>query len=76
MVKIKCHVCGKGELVQDTRDMPYTYKGRKTVLKGISEEWCTSCGEVFLRNDEIDNFMAAVKRLKSKLTHGWWMPSM
>jgi YgiT-type zinc finger domain-containing protein len=36
MAKTVCHVCGKGELIQDTRDMPYAYKGRKTVLKDIS----------------------------------------
>jgi YgiT-type zinc finger domain-containing protein len=38
MAKTQCHVCGKGELVQDTRDMLYAYKGRKTVLKDISGE--------------------------------------
>jgi HTH-type transcriptional regulator/antitoxin MqsA len=67
MAKTQCHVCGKGELVQDTRDMPYAYKGRKTGLKSISGQWCTSCGEVFLGKGKIDNFMAAVSAFKKEV---------
>ena len=67
MAKTVCHACGKGELVQDTRDMPYTYKGRKTVLKDISGEWCASCGEVFLGKGEIDHFMAAAGAFKKEV---------
>jgi HTH-type transcriptional regulator/antitoxin MqsA len=64
---VRCHICGKGELVEETRDTPYTYKGRKTVLKNISGEWCPSCGEVFLRKGEIDNYMIAVKTFKKQV---------
>ncbi len=67
MVREMCHVCEKGELVQETRNMPYTYKGQKTVLEGISGQWCPSCGEVFLGKGEIDNYMEAAKAFKKEV---------
>lgn len=67
MVKKMCHVCGKSELIRENKSMPYTYKGRKTVLKGISGEWCPACGEVFLQGDEIDRYMAAAKAFKKEV---------
>ncbi|MFX3569288.1 type II toxin-antitoxin system MqsA family antitoxin, partial [Ralstonia mannitolilytica] len=27
---MKCPCCGAAELIHDTRDMPYTYKGENT----------------------------------------------
>lgn len=38
-----CALCGKGQLVRDTRDIPYTYKGQKTVIKNIRGEYCNRC---------------------------------
>lgn len=29
---MKCPVCGAAELIHDTRDLPYTYKGETTVI--------------------------------------------
>lgn len=29
---MKCPCCGAAELVHDTRDMPYTYKGEFTTI--------------------------------------------
>ncbi|GEM_PF-5175425 len=31
---MKCPVCGAAELIHDTRDVPYTYKGETTVIAG------------------------------------------
>lgn len=33
--KMKCGLCGQAELVEENCDTPYTYKGRKTMLKDI-----------------------------------------
>jgi HTH-type transcriptional regulator/antitoxin MqsA len=49
---MKCPTCGDGELVHDTRDMPYTYKGESTVIPGVTGDWCTACDEVLLGADE------------------------
>jgi HTH-type transcriptional regulator / antitoxin MqsA len=70
MVKEKCAVCGKGELVQETKSMPYTYKGQQTRLEGIAGLWCQSCGEVFLKGDEIDLYMEAAGEFKKQVNAG------
>lgn len=49
---MKCPVCGAAELVHDTRDQPYTYKGETTVLSAVSGDFCTACGESILDSDE------------------------
>ena len=30
---MKCPVCHQGEMVSGIKDIPYTFRGRKTVLK-------------------------------------------
>ena len=42
-----CALCGKGQLVRDTRDVPYTYKGQKTIIKNVRGEYCNRCGHGF-----------------------------
>lgn len=51
---MNCPTCGTGKLVAATRDMPYTYKGRKTVIKAVKGQFCDNrkCGEVVLDMDE------------------------
>ena len=41
---MKCPICGAAELVHDTRDIPYTYKGETTILR-TTGDFCPSCGE-------------------------------
>jgi len=45
---MKCPVCDAGELIRDTRDMPYTYKGASTVVEGVTGDICPACDEVVL----------------------------
>jgi len=51
---MKCPTCGIGNLVEGVRDVPYTYKGRKTVLKGVKGRFCDNrkCREVVMDKDE------------------------
>ena len=49
---MKCPVCGAAELVHDTRDQSYTYKGETTVLSAVSGDFCTACGESILNSEE------------------------
>jgi len=49
---MKCEICGAGELVQDVRDLPYTYKGETTVLPHVEGEFCTACDESILGPQE------------------------
>ncbi len=45
---MKCPICGKAELVRDTRDISYTYKGETTTIPAVTGEFCTACGEAIL----------------------------
>jgi HTH-type transcriptional regulator/antitoxin MqsA len=45
---MKCPICAEQDLVFDTRDIDYTYKGETTKISSVSGEFCSSCGEMIL----------------------------
>ena len=45
---MKCLSCGMAELVHDTRDLPYTYKGECTTISMVRGDFCPACGESVL----------------------------
>lgn len=51
---MKCPTCGSGNLVPGTRNMPYTYKGKSTVIRGVKGRHCDSpdCREVIMELGE------------------------
>ena len=51
---MKCAVCGAGNLVRATRDLPYTYKGRTIVIRGVKGQYCSNpdCREIIMDSDE------------------------
>ena len=49
---MKCPSCAAAELVHDTRDMPYTYKGESTVIPAVTGDYCPACGEAVLEAGE------------------------
>ncbi len=53
---MKCPVCGAAELVRDTRDLPYTYKGETTTIPEVTGEFCPACDEVILDRTQGDRF--------------------
>ncbi len=57
---MKCPSCGAAELVHDTRDMPYTYKGESTVIPAVSGDFCPACGEAVLDMAESTRTSAAM----------------
>jgi HTH-type transcriptional regulator / antitoxin MqsA len=48
MIAMKCPACGAAELLHDTRDTPYIYKGESTTLPAVNGEFCPACGEAVL----------------------------
>ncbi len=44
-MNLKCPVCGAAELVRDTRDLPYTYKGETTTIAAVTADFCPACAE-------------------------------
>jgi HTH-type transcriptional regulator / antitoxin MqsA len=51
-MNMKCPACGAAELVHDTRDLPYIYKGDSTVIEGVTGDFCPACGEVVMEMAE------------------------
>jgi len=71
---MKCPTCGTGNLGAATRNMPYTYKGEKTVIKAVRGEYCDNpeCGEVVMDMGESTRtareMLAFNKKVNAKLT--------
>jgi HTH-type transcriptional regulator / antitoxin MqsA len=45
---MNCPSCTVAELVHDTRDMSYPYKGEMHVISGVTGDFCPACGESVL----------------------------
>ncbi len=54
---MKCPTCGAAELVHDTRDQTYIYKGESTLLPAVTGDYCTACGESILDAQESQRTM-------------------
>ena len=51
---MKCVACGAAELLTDTRDLPYTYKGETAVLPAAAGLFCPNCNEsIFDRAESV-----------------------
>jgi len=53
---MKCPCCGAAQLIQDTRDIPYTYKGEHTIIPAVTGDFCPACGEVILNREHGDRY--------------------
>jgi HTH-type transcriptional regulator / antitoxin MqsA len=57
---MKCPVCGAAELIRDTRDQTYTYKGESTVIFAVMGEYCPACAESLTDMPESERVMSAM----------------
>ncbi len=57
---MKCPSCGVAELVRDTRDLPYSYKGEATTIPAVSGDFCPACDEAVLEAGESSRVSAAM----------------
>ena len=64
---MKCPVCGAAELIHDTRDLPYTYKGETTTIAAITGDFCPACTEVILDLAQADSYGAAVRAFNKEI---------
>lgn len=53
---MKCPVCGAVELIHDTRDVPFSYKGESTIIPAVTGEFCPACDEVILNREHGDRY--------------------
>jgi HTH-type transcriptional regulator/antitoxin MqsA len=55
---MKCPSCAGRKLVRDTRDIPYTYKGKTTTIPAVRGDFCPACGESVLAAAEASRVSA------------------
>lgn len=74
---MKCPCCGAAELIHDTRDILYTYKGESTIVPEVTGAFCPACGEVILDREHGDRYSAALSKnvRVSKTEAGKLLPS-
>lgn len=58
---MKCPVCGAAELMHDTRDVQYTYKGEMTVIQAVTGDFCPACAESILDATESERVMKEMR---------------
>lgn len=56
----QCPACGAAQLVSDTRDMPYIYKGETTTIPAVAGGYCPACAEAVLNATESARVSAAM----------------
>jgi HTH-type transcriptional regulator/antitoxin MqsA len=64
---MKCPVCGAAELIHDTRDLPYTYKGETTLIAAVPGDFCPACAESVLDAAESDRVMREMRAFSKQV---------
>ncbi len=64
---MKCPVCGAAELIHDTRDLPYTYKGETTLIASVTGDYCPACAESVLDAAESDRVMREMRAFSRQI---------
>ena len=64
---MKCPVCGAAELIHDTRDMPYTYKGETTTLVAVTAAFCPACDESITEMAETERVMREMQAFNKQV---------
>ena len=57
---MKCPVCGAAELIHDTRDLSYIYKGETSLIPSVTGEFCPACDEVVLNREHGNRYSELV----------------
>jgi len=64
---MKCPVCGAAELIHDTRDLPYTYKGETTVIPAVTADFCPACDESITGMMETERVMREMQAFSKQV---------
>jgi len=64
---MKCPVCGAAELIRDTRDIPYTYKGATTTIPVVTADFCPACDESITDMAETDRVMREMRAFNKQV---------
>ena len=64
---MKCPVCGASHLIHDTRYLPYTYKGEKTVIPAVTADFCSACDESITDMSETERVMREMQAFNKQV---------
>lgn len=64
---MKCPVCGAAELIHDTRDLPYTYKGETAIISAVTGDFCPACAESVLEAVESNRVMREMRAFSKQV---------
>ena len=64
---MKCPVCGAAELIRDTRDLPYVYKGESTTIPSVTADFCSACDESITDLAETDRVMREMRAFNKQV---------
>ena len=64
---MKCPVCGAAELIHDTRDITYTYKGESTTIPAVKGEFCPACDESVTDMTETNRVMREMQAFNRQI---------
>ncbi len=64
---MKCPTCAIAELVHDTRDMPYTYKGEATIIPEVTGDFCPACDEAVFDEAESRRISALMREFSKQV---------
>ncbi|MEO6319159.1 MAG: type II toxin-antitoxin system MqsA family antitoxin [Polaromonas sp.] len=64
---MRCPVCGAAELIHDTRDLPYTYKGETAIISAVTGDFCPACAESALEAVESNRVMREMRAFSKQV---------
>ncbi len=64
---MRCPSCAAAEMVYDTRDISYVYKGETTLIPDISGDFCPACNEILLNADESRRSMMMMQEFNKQV---------
>ena len=67
---MKCPVCGAAELIHGSRDVPYVYKGERTMIPQVTGEYCPACDEVMLDRAQGDRYSELAGEFQRQVNAG------
>lgn len=71
---MKCPVCGRGNLIKETRDLVYTYRGQATTIRQRGR-YCEACHEAIFDASESESYMKTVKAFRAHVDAHLLSPS-
>jgi HTH-type transcriptional regulator / antitoxin MqsA len=74
VMTMKCPVCGAANLIRDTRDIPYTYKGETTHIAAVTGDFCPACAESILDMPESRRVMREMQAFSQQVNAAYVDP--